>query len=101
MWYNEYLSDFNEDFIKNYDENSDVEFFLEVDIEYPQKLWSSRKDLPFLTERRKLEKAEKFVCGIEDKEKYVIYIRALKPTLTNALKLKEVHRVIKFQQKHG
>ena len=23
MWYNEYLSDFNEDFIKNYDENSD------------------------------------------------------------------------------
>ena len=22
MWYNEYLSDFNEEFIKNYDENS-------------------------------------------------------------------------------
>ena len=24
MWYNEYLSDFNEDFIKNYNENSNV-----------------------------------------------------------------------------
>ena len=31
IWYNEYLSDFNEDFIKNYDENSDVGYFLEVD----------------------------------------------------------------------
>ena len=28
MWYNEYLSDFNEEFIKNYDENSDEGYFL-------------------------------------------------------------------------
>ena len=33
MWYN-YLSEFNEDFIKNYNENSDVGYFLEVDVEY-------------------------------------------------------------------
>ena len=33
MWYNEYLSDFNEEFIENYDENSDEGYFLEVDIE--------------------------------------------------------------------
>ena len=81
IWYNEYLSNFNEDFIKNYDENSDVGYFLEVDVEDPQKLWSSHKDLPFLPERRKLKKVEKLVCGIEDKEKYAIYIRALKQTL--------------------
>ena len=37
MWYN-YLSEFNEDFIKNYDENSDVGYFLEVDVEYQKKL---------------------------------------------------------------
>ena len=30
-WVND-LSGFNEDFIKNYDENSDVGYFLEVDI---------------------------------------------------------------------
>ena len=35
IWYNEYLSDFNEDCIKNYYENSDIEYFLEVDVEYP------------------------------------------------------------------
>ena len=38
IWYNEYLSDFNEDLIKNYNENSDVRYFLEVDVEYPKRL---------------------------------------------------------------
>ena len=70
-----------------------------MDIEYPKQLFGSHKELPFLPERRKLEKVEKLVCSIEDKEKYVIHIRALKQALNNGLKLKEVHRVIKFQQK--
>ena len=68
-------------------------------MEYPQKLWDSHKDLSFLPERKKLEKVEKLVCSIEDKEKYVIDIRALKQALNSGLKLKKVHRVLKFQQK--
>ena len=28
MWYNDYVSDFNEEFIKNYDEKSNKDFFL-------------------------------------------------------------------------
>ena len=59
---------------------------------------SFHKDLPFLTERKKLEKVEKLVCSIEDEEKYVIYIRALKQALNHGLVLKDVHRVIKFNQ---
>ena len=66
MWYDDYLSDFNKDFIKNYDENSDEGYFLEVDIEYPKKLWGSQKQLPFLPERKKLGKVDKLVCSIED-----------------------------------
>ena len=92
-WEND-LSRFNENFIKNYNENSDVGYFLEVDVEYPKKLFSSHKDLPFLPERKKLEKVEKLVCGIENKEKYVIHIRALKQALNHGLILKRVHRVI-------
>ena len=76
-WEND-LSWFNEKFIKDYDKNNDVGYFPEVDIEYPKHLWSSHKDLPFLPERKKLGKVEKLVCSIEDKEKYVIHIRALK-----------------------
>ena len=83
-WEND-LSRFNENFIKNYNENSDVKYFLEVDIEYPKQLWSSHKDLTFLPERKKLEKVEKLVCSIEDKGKYVIHIRALKQTLNHGL----------------
>ena len=96
-WEND-LSRFNENFIKNYNENSDVGYFLEVDIEYPKQLWSFHKDLPFLPERKKLGKVEKLVCSIEDKEKYVIHIRALKQALNHGLVLKDVHRVIKFNQ---
>ena len=47
---------------------------------------------------RKLEKVKRFVCSIQDKEKYVIHIRALKQALNHGLILKDVHRVIKFNQ---
>ena len=47
---------------------------------------------------QKLEKVEKLICDIEDKEKYVIHIRALKQALNHGLILKDVHRVIKFNQ---
>ena len=68
-------------------------------MEYPKKLWNSHKELPYLPERKKIEKVEKLACSIEDKEKYVMHIRALKEALNNGLKLKTVHRVIKFKQK--
>ena len=42
------VSRFNEDFIKTYSENSDVGYFLVVDVEYPKKLFSSHEDLPIL-----------------------------------------------------
>ena len=98
MWY-KYVSEFNEDSIKNSNGDSNVGYFLEVDVEYPKKLFAYHKELPFLPERIKLEKVEKRVCSIEDKEKYVIHIRALKQVLNNGLKLKRVQRVIKFKQK--
>ena len=53
---------------ENYDENSDERYFLEVDVECLKQLFSSHKELPFLPERRKLEKVEKLVCSIEDRK---------------------------------
>ena len=52
-----------------------------------------------LPERKKFKKAKKLVCGIEDKGKYVVHIRALKQALNHELILKKVHRVIQFNQK--
>ena len=93
------LSKCNEDFIKKYDEDSNTGYFLEVDIDYPTELFNFHKDLVFLTEQKKIEKVEKLICSIEDKEKYVIHIRALKQALNHGLKLKEVYRIIQFKQK--
>ena len=93
------LSQFNEDFIKKYDQDSNMRYFLEVDIDYSKELFNFHKDLPFLPERKKVEKVEKLICSIEDKEKYVIHIRALKQALNHGLKLKKVRRVIQFNQK--
>ena len=95
----EKLSTFNEIVIKHYNENSDIGYFLEVDIDYPKELFNLHKDLPFLPEREKVNKVEKLICCIEDKEKYVIHIRVLKQALNHGLVLKKVHRVIQFNQK--
>ena len=71
------LSKFDECFIKVYEENNNKGYFLEVDVQYPKNLFNLHKDLPYLPERKKLEKVKKLVCGIEDKEKYVAHIRTL------------------------
>ena len=93
------LSKFNEIFIRNYDESSDKGYFPEVDVGYPKKLFDLRKDLPFLPERKKVNKIEKLICGIEDKEKYVVHIKVLKQALNHGLVLKKVQKVIQFNQK--
>ena len=85
------LSKFDEKFVKNYDENSDIGYILEVDVEYPKNLLKFHSDLPFLPKRKKIEKAEKLVCDIEDKENYVVHIRVSKRALNNGLILKKVH----------
>ena len=72
------LSKFEEHFIKNYDENSDKGYFLEVDVECPKHLCNLHSDLPFWPERNKIKKCNKLVCSIHDKENYVLHIRTLK-----------------------
>ena len=74
-------------------------YFLKVDIDYLKNLFNLHKDLPFLPERKKVNKCKKLICSIEVKEKHVIHIRALKQALHHGLILKKVHRVIKFNQR--
>ena len=120
------VEEFDSDFIKNYDDNSDKGYLLEVDVEYPKELYSSHRDLPFLCEKRsklhkefeykvskEVEKAHKkvyktfnithepenkLIATIQDKNKYVVCISTLKQALNHGLKLQKVHRVIEFNQ---
>ena len=71
-------SQFNEDFIKNYNEESDEGYFLEVDVQYLEKLHELHNDLPFLHKRMRIKKVERLVANLRDKTEYVIHIRNLK-----------------------
>ena len=53
-------------------------------------------DLPFLSERMKINKCSKLVYNLYNKNNYVAHLRALKQALKHGLKLKKVHRVILF-----
>ena len=59
----ENTSQFNEDFVKRYNEDSDEGHFLEVDVQYPKELHELHKDLSFLPERMKIETFEKLVAN--------------------------------------
>ena len=92
------LSKIDEDFIKNYDKDSDKGYILEVDIKYSKSLHNLHSYLPFLPERMKIDKYNKLVCNLCDKEDYIVHIRALKQALRHGLILKKVHRVIQFNK---
>ena len=50
------IDEFNEDFIKNYDEDCHKGYILEVDIEHPKNFLNLHDDLAFLAERKEIKK---------------------------------------------
>ena len=89
-----------EDTSRSNDDNgeSDEGYFLEVDVQYLENLHELCNDLPCSPKNMKIEKVEKLVSNLYDKIEYVIHIRNVKQALNHALVLKNVHRVIKFNQ---
>ena len=58
----------NEELIKNYNENDNKGYILEVDVKYPKRLHELHSDLPFLSERLKIDKCNKLVCNLFNKK---------------------------------
>ena len=92
------INQYTDDMIKNYDEDDKYGALSEVDIEYPNELHKLHIDLPFLCDRKTINKTSKLITSFEDKKEYVIHISTLKQALNHGLKLKKVHRVISFIQ---
>ena len=77
------ISEFDEIFIKTYNEESDRGCFLGIDIQYLENLHNYYNDLPFLTERIKIKKLEKLEANLHNKTEYIIGIRNLKQALNH------------------
>ena len=93
------VSKIDEEFIKNYGEDNDIGYILEVDVSIQENLHSDlHSDLPFLPKRMKIDECKKLVCNLRYKKKYVVHIISLKPAVNHGLKLKKVHRIIEFNQ---
>ena len=90
------ISIFTEDYIKNYNENSDTGYLLVVDVTYPKDLYESHKYLPSLPEKIKIDGTTKLSCNLNDKKCYPVRICSLKQALNHGLKLETIHRVISF-----
>ena len=82
--------------LKKHNEESDEGYFLEVAVQYLEKLHELYTDLSFLPGRLKIEKIEKLVAKLYDKAEYIILV--LKQTLNHGLDLKKVIKLIKFNQ---
>ena len=72
---------------------------LEVDLEYPEELHDLHNDYPFCPERVECKnRVEKLIPNLRDKTKYVIHYRNLIQCLKAGMKLKKIHRGIKFEE---
>ena len=70
---------------------------LEVDLEYPKKMHNLHNDYPLCPEGVKCKNnVEKLIPNLRDKKKYVLHYKNLIQCLRLGMKLKRIHRGIKF-----
>ncbi|XP_072039716.1 uncharacterized protein [Amphiura filiformis] len=83
---------------KELDNWREIPCTLEVDLEYSKELHDLHNDFPLAPERLIVNKVEKLIPNLNDKEKYVIHHVALKQCLELGLKLIKVHQGIKYRE---
>ena len=82
---------FSKDFIENNNEISDEWFFLEVDVQYFEKLHDLHNYWLFLPKRITIEIVQNVVANLRDKNEYVFQPKNLKQALNHGLVLKKVY----------
>jgi hypothetical protein len=109
--------------IMDWNENDDFAYRLDVDLEYPKEIQDEQSDHPLAPENMKVgekllpkhqrelrrhyyngkeakdDKQPKLVLNQMDKINYVVHIKALQFYPKKGMKLKKVHRGVKFQQR--
>ena len=105
--------------LMNIKSNSSTGYILEVDLECPQGLHNIHNDYPLVPEKINIRKewlskyclsienahnittgkVKKLVPNLMNKNNYVTHYRNLQQCLELGMKLKKIHRILKFKQK--
>ena len=97
--------------------NRKIGYILEVDLEYPEELHDEHNAYPLapekqiapkewlslyqraLVEGQTEDKTEKLLLTLRDKTRYVVHYKALQQYLRLGMKLKKIHKILKFEQR--
>ena len=96
----EWVEHFEQDFPWNVADDSEIGYILEVDLDYPEHIHDSHKDLPFCSEKMSPpgSKESKFLTTVLPKTRYNIHYRNLRQALNHGLILRKIHRIVRFKQ---
>ena len=103
-----------EDILNTLDD-SDIGYFVEVDLKYPDNIKEKTKIFPFAPVNKKINpddfndymktikpdtyiQTKKLICDFSDKRNYLVHYRMLKFYLRNELIVDKVHNIISFRQ---
>ena len=95
--------------------DSDIGFFIEVDLTYPNNIKEKTKNFPFTPENKKINpdnfsdymkeikpdtyiQTKKLICDFSDKKNYLVHYRMLKFYVRHGMTVDKVHNVISFRQ---
>ena len=103
--------------ILNTSDDSDIGYFTEVDLRYPDKIKEKTKNLPFCPENKIIQKdkyndneymkqikpknyakSKKLVCDWSDKKNYLVHYRMLKFYVRHGMVVDKIHEIISFKQ---
>ena len=101
--------------ILNTPDDSDIGYFIEVDLTYPDKIKQKTKNFPFPPVNKKTNpydfsdylktikpdtctQTKKLICDWSDKKKYLVHYRMLNFYVRHGMIVEKVHSVISFKQ---
>ena len=101
--------------ILNTPDDSDIGYFIEVDLTYPDSIKEKTKNFPFAPENKKIipdtfndymkkikpdnyTQTKKLICDWSDKKNYLIHYRMLKFYIRHGMIVDKIHNIISFRQ---
>ena len=101
--------------ILNTPDDSNIGYFIEIDLKYPDNIKEKTKNFPFAPENKKINpnnfndymkeikpdtyiQTSKLICDWSDKKNYLIHYRMLKFYVRHGMIVDKVHNIISFKQ---